>query len=254
MLIEERRDKILQLLYKHKSVMVNELAQSLNTSVHTIRNDLSYLEKENLLRRTHGGAILNEKSIRRTFQSSVRYGESDDSQHAIAKEAAQHIEEGTTVYIGGSTTHYLMLQYINTSMNFTVVTNSLKIAIELSTVSNIDCYIVGGKVPYSANTNGSLTLELMRQFNFDTSFINTGIDAFSGLTTSNPEVALIQKAIIKQSKRVIFLGNHYRVGITSFFNVCSLEKVHTIIFDSNVPEAEKDNYKENHKYIEIIQT
>ncbi|WP_368505998.1 hypothetical protein AB3N04_05695 [Alkalihalophilus sp. As8PL] len=82
----------------------------------------------------------------------------------------------------------------------------------------------------------------------------TGIDAFSGLTTSNPEVALIQKAIIKQSKRVIFLGYHYRVGIRSFFKVGSLDKVHTIIFDSNVPEAEKDNYKENHKHIEIIQT
>lgn len=235
MFVEERRERILRKIYKDKTVTVQQLAEELKTSVHTIRNDLTYLEDQNHLMRTHGGAVLNERSRLNVMQTSVRYDQSDTYQHAIAKKAARLIKPGMTVYIGGSITQYLMLRYIKRDMEFTVVTNSLQVALDLSTNELIECYVIGGKVPYSSNTVGSMALKLMEYFHLDIAFINNGFDLERGMTTSNPEVAAFQTAVVQNAKQVVGLGNHYKVGIVTFASIAPLHQVDFLILDEKVP-------------------
>ena len=56
MLTEERRQKILHLLDRHKIVKSQDLVNLLNASESTIRRDLQDLENDGLLERIHGGA------------------------------------------------------------------------------------------------------------------------------------------------------------------------------------------------------
>jgi DeoR/GlpR family transcriptional regulator of sugar metabolism len=51
-----RWEKILQELLRHGEVSVDSLARNFSVSAATIRRDLSELERQGLLRRTHGGA------------------------------------------------------------------------------------------------------------------------------------------------------------------------------------------------------
>lgn len=238
MFVEERRERILKKLYKDKTLNVQQLADELNISVHTIRNDLSFLESQNHLTRTHGGAVLNEKSRINTFNTAVRYDESDPCQHAIARNAAQLIKPGMTVYIGGAVTHYLMLNYIAPNIELTVVTNSLQVAQDLSGNEQIECYIIGGKVPFSSNTVGSVAIKMLENFFFDVAFINAGVNLERGLTTSNPEVAIFQRIVIEQSKQVICLGNHYKIGAGAFSKISGLKEIDLLIIDSKWTEKE----------------
>jgi len=54
---EERVQGILNILAKEKRVFINDLCTTFSTSAVTIRKDLDFMEKQGLLKRTHGGAI-----------------------------------------------------------------------------------------------------------------------------------------------------------------------------------------------------
>ncbi len=56
----ERHQFIMDYLKIHKSVDVSFLSSELDVSEVTIRKDLEKLERDKLLLRSHGGAILNE--------------------------------------------------------------------------------------------------------------------------------------------------------------------------------------------------
>ena len=57
MLTLERQDEILDILNRNKSATVEELAAELYVSGATIRRDLRSMEKQGLIKRSHGGAM-----------------------------------------------------------------------------------------------------------------------------------------------------------------------------------------------------
>src|ERR1700730_11227587 len=57
MLVEERRQRVLDLVSKRGFVALADLARAIQVSESTIRRDLDELQEKGLLRRTHGGAI-----------------------------------------------------------------------------------------------------------------------------------------------------------------------------------------------------
>ena len=60
--MDNRRKKIIELLYKEGKVKVIDLSRLFGISEVTIRNDLTELEAEGLLERIHGGAVNTGKS------------------------------------------------------------------------------------------------------------------------------------------------------------------------------------------------
>ncbi len=64
MFLEERQDKILELLNENGKVLVKELAEMFGVTEDSIRKDLSTLELDGKLKRTYGGAV----SIREKLQ------------------------------------------------------------------------------------------------------------------------------------------------------------------------------------------
>lgn len=67
-ILNERQQKILERLETKKYISVNELGESLNVSLVTIRKDLTILEEAGYLYRTHGGA---SKQARYAFEQDV---------------------------------------------------------------------------------------------------------------------------------------------------------------------------------------
>lgn len=69
MFADQRRNLIIELLTEKGVVTVNDLTSMLNISVATIRSDLNQMEKQGLLLRTHGGAMLKaEETNKETDQ------------------------------------------------------------------------------------------------------------------------------------------------------------------------------------------
>ena len=58
MLIEERLNKIVEIIRINDSARIEELAETLEVSRDTVRRDLIRLENEGVIKRTHGGRRL----------------------------------------------------------------------------------------------------------------------------------------------------------------------------------------------------
>lgn len=55
----ERKDEIIRLISENRMVKAQDLSKQFGVSMETVRRDLADLEKNNIIRRVHGGAVLN---------------------------------------------------------------------------------------------------------------------------------------------------------------------------------------------------
>jgi DeoR/GlpR family transcriptional regulator of sugar metabolism len=100
---KERHAEILKILSRRKTVSVQSLTQRLEVSEVTIRKDLTLLEEQGKLMRTHGGAILSEDAAR-LRALPLRQHENTEAKRAIARRARALIREGDIIYLDAGST------------------------------------------------------------------------------------------------------------------------------------------------------
>ena len=151
MLAPERQKKILERLESDGAVSVAKLSEELAVNEETVRRDLEKLEKQELLRRTHGGAMpadggTNEASLEKRKTANV------EAKQRLAREAAKHIASGDTVFLDASTTTFFMAKEIKGLKNVTVITNSLRVIDCLAGCDGIRLIAVGGAVSVTSRS------------------------------------------------------------------------------------------------------
>lgn len=239
MFAEERREQILSKVKSSGRVLAKELMEEFQVSIDTIRRDLTMMEEDGLLKRTHGGAVPLSKVRRFPMDDRIRYSEGTEHQNAVAKIAASYIEQGDTLFIGGASIHYILLKYIPVDRDYTVITNSLIIAEKLKHHTNIETYIVCGKVKSEEGIVDSLATEFIRTLRIDTAFLTGGgISAKHGLSSSTPEGAIFQRAVAEVSRQKICLANFDKVGAEFFSKTLNLNDLDLLITDWEAPDEE----------------
>jgi DeoR family transcriptional regulator, fructose operon transcriptional repressor len=228
---DERRQEILKMLEQEGRVLAKDLATKFELSIDSIRRDLSIMEEQGFLKRTHGGAIPVTSVRKAPPAPSIRYDEGDVYQNAIAKLAASYIEENQTVFIGGAGIHYVMLKYLPKNFSFTVLTNSVEVAYHLRNLDNVQTYLIGGRVKNSGNITDALANEFARQFSVDLCFATAGALSARGLSTATPEVAIFHKTVYENSRKLIALIGHTKIGHDMFSGMYPIKKLSTIITD-----------------------
>ena len=81
---EERQKKILKYVNENKKISVKELSELLDTSVVTIRSDISKLQDKGLLIRSHGGVMANSYKIDDVIPSDVKFQKHKNEKKKIA--------------------------------------------------------------------------------------------------------------------------------------------------------------------------
>src|SRR5699024_396547 len=109
----------------------------------TIRRDLEKWEKEDKLRRIHGGALANQERERREIPHFAREITNIDEKKEIARLAAKQINEHDTVILDASSTALYMAKILE-NMPMTVLTNSINVSLELSVKQEITVISSGG--------------------------------------------------------------------------------------------------------------
>jgi DeoR family transcriptional regulator, fructose operon transcriptional repressor len=243
MFSDERRQEILKMLEQSGRVLAKDLATKFELSIDSIRRDLSIMEDQGLLKRTHGGAIPVTNVRMAARPPSLRYGEGSEFQNAIAKQAVTYIQDHQTVFIGGAAIHYVMLKYLPKEIPFTVLTNSVEIAYHLRNFANIQTYIIGGQVKNSGNITDALANEFARQFTVDLCFATAGALSSKGLTTATPEVAVFHKTVYNNSRKIIALMEHFKIGSDMFSGMYPVKKLNIIITDEETTGDQVDLLK-----------
>src|SRR5690625_1890684 len=103
MLILDRQNKVLQYVKSKKVVTVTELAKYFKVHEATIRRDLTLLEKEKKLIRTHGGAMIeDEVHSEPSFQERTEV--EFEIKQRIGQFAATLINDGENIILDSGTT------------------------------------------------------------------------------------------------------------------------------------------------------
>ena len=144
MLQLQRRNDIMELLKREKEMTVKELCAALYCSPATVRRDLSELEGKGLVKRSFGGAVLNESFFDQQ-PLSLRGVKSISEKQKICAKAAKLIKSGETVFIDASSTTYFLAPHLKEIPDITVITNNPHLNIVLSQM-NVNNYCTGGKM------------------------------------------------------------------------------------------------------------
>lgn len=242
----ERRERIYDYILKNKNVTVLELSQKLDVSEVTIRKDLGFLESQQLIDRTFGGAIIKSKIIREKSYFE-REKSMMDEKYLIGKKASEFVKANSTIILDAGTTTMEMAKCIKNIENLKILTNDLKIGIFLSDFSNIRVTLIGGKVSRkSKQCTGIEACREIEKYNVDASFL--GCDAFdmeNGFMTTGIEKMYLKNSFIKAAKKSFLLTSSDKYQKKSIVKVEPLNILTGIIVDRQSEKLIEDFNKFN---------
>ncbi|WP_433753066.1 DeoR/GlpR family DNA-binding transcription regulator [Paenibacillus amylolyticus] len=239
MLVAERYEKIVEWVDSQGSMRVTELSERCGVTEETIRRDLDKLEQAGRLRRSHGGAV--SVKYKDELQSEIPYPERAvahaEEKRRIASEAVKMVESGDRIALDASTTAWYMAAGLP-NIPLTVLTNSIKVAAELSNKEQIRVIATGGQLASkSLSFVGPLAERSLDAYHVDKVFLSCkGVHLTKGISESNELQALVKQKMIHIADEVILLADSSKFNIQAFTRVAEMSSVDKVITDQAVDE------------------
>lgn len=232
---EERQAKIAAYLQKAEFASLEELAQSVGTSVSTVRRDVTALEAQGLARRTHGGARLAQAPKNDEFVFHVRDTRQVPEKEAIGRACAAFIQPGQNVIIDGGTTCFHVARHLGDKIA-QVITNSLPVANLFSASNRHEVHVSGGVIyPRLGVLVGPDAVDTFSRLHADVAILGGGGIAAEGIYNSHALLVDIQRAMIAGAAKVIFCFDHTKFDRRSTFFLCDFAQVDVVITDAKAP-------------------
>jgi len=241
----QRGEWIVQTLMQSGAVSVDDLAQRFQVDSSTIRRDLEKLERQQLLRRVHGGAVpIDPRSYtvyteEITFQSNMH--KQVEEKTRIAQAALQLIEPGDSIALSPGTTTTHLARAIRQAQiaRLSIVTNALNIAMELAGMRDLSLTVVGGLLlPDFFALVGPMAEHNLGELYTSKAFIGShGINVEHGLTGPNQLEALSYRAMMRQAHQTIVLADHTKIGHIALYRITPVTAMQQLITDSTTPQA-----------------
>jgi DeoR family L-fucose operon activator len=235
MLVAERYEKIVQLVNERGSIRVSELSELCQVTEETIRRDLDRLERAGRLRRSHGGAV-SVKDYQGQQPPEIPYTEREITQaeekKRIAQEAVKLIQPHDRILLDASSTAWYMASNVP-DIPLTVLTNSIKVAIELSGKDKIQVISTGGILASrSLSYVGPLAERSLDAYHVDKAFLSCkGVHLERGISESNELQARVKQKMIGMADQVVLLADSSKFGVQAFTHVAELSEVDAIVTD-----------------------
>lgn len=233
----QRRDAIIKALSESRAVKATELAASFRVSMETVRRDLAELEQEGIVRRIHGGAILNTG-----YSIEPDYAEREiknfEEKRLIGKKAVSMVDDGDTIIIDIGTSTLEFAKMLKGKKKVTVLTNSLMIAFILTEDPDIKVIVFGGDVRHGeGTTSGFWAEEMVDGFYVDKLFLGVGaITVADGVMDYDIPETNLRRHFIRHSKLIVALADYSKFGIKALNVVCGTDKLDYLITDEKTDQ------------------
>lgn len=253
---DSRQKQIIDKLVKTGSVKTNELVEEFSVSIETIRRDFKELEREGVLKKTYGGAILATSQINVTelepWQERTKYYQEEKAR--IAQAAVRHVHDDMIVSTESGTTMFELAKFLNQKKGLTVITNDFYVAQEMFRSQKSSIYFLGGQLVLPGITVGELAKDALGHFAaIDLCFFSTdGLTLENGLTTSTAFTNELKKMMMKKAVKKIALVDHSKFGKTALFRTCFIDEIDLLITDSLIPKDILEKIREKGIPVEIV--
>lgn len=238
--MEERRRLILDKLLEQGRVSVAELSEDLDVSAVTIRQDLTALEIENLLKRTHGGAVKAEVSNSEDgleLSFDLRRQQQVDEKMALGKAAMSLIEVGSAIAFDASTTVCSIIPFLTELDNLTLVTNNLLATEALLANPRVEVLLPAGKLRRDAYSIIG-DPESLPNINLNIGFVSAwGISEQAGLTEVNEDEMAMKRALLSRCTKKVLLVDSQKWGQVAAYTYAHPNDIDIILTTNRVPQA-----------------
>ncbi|MHB8062497.1 MAG: DeoR/GlpR family DNA-binding transcription regulator [Ruminiclostridium sp.] len=248
----ERQEKILHYVNKRKKANIAELVSEFGVSKVTIRRDIDELARKELVVKTHGGVI----SLRNKFSYEIPYASksevNSEAKRKIGIMAAKLIEDRDIIILDAGSTTLEVAKNIK-SENVTVLTNDIKISMEVAHKHNINLIVVGGALNESVYTlTGNHTVDFFKKVHVNKTILGCdAIDLAFGISNRTMEEVDIKKAMIVAAEEVIMVTDSSKLNKKVFCFLCDTSEIDKLIIDQ-IDEADKILLEE--KGVEVLIT
>ena len=239
--ISDRRNRIVQMVNQDGQVRVAELSDYFGISEVTIRNDLTELERQDLLERIHGGAVRTNRSYYRlTIQE--RLATNVTEKMAIAEHARSLVNEGDTLFLNSGTTTIYIARAIRDIRNLLVVTNSPLVAQEMVYSGQSETILIGGSYHGPmAFTYGDDAVKQIGKYHAGKFFLSCdGISATAGIMTYNTHEVEVNRHFMENSSMIICVADYSKIGRFSRISIGMPDCLDALVTNPRANEAELD--------------
>lgn len=214
--VDARRKKIAQFLKRHRYLNIGELCQEFGISEATARRDMTVLAKDGKITRMHGGALGEFDS---TFASLRERERSHYAQKALIADAVHaQIADGSTCFLDAGTSVLAVARQLLLHMpsHLRVVTNSFAVIELLGGLSQIELFVLGGRVlDRQSAIFGQQACQSLRQWRFDTAIFSAqGVDA-GGLWNTQDDLVIFQQTLLARSKVAYCCLDKSKLGVST---------------------------------------
>ncbi len=246
-LVNARREKLAQMLQDQAYIPISNVCSQLNISEATARRDLAFLEANQRIVRTYGGALVeyNQK-----FPSFLERQQVElKGKKKLAKVARDLIIPKSTCFFDAGTTIYALAFELKQKPveGVKIVTNSLPIAELMTGVQGIEVHLLAGQYLHRQGVIfGEATVKTVRFYDIDDAFMSAeGFDQ-KGLWNSDATVVEFQRQVIRQSSRKVFCLGAEKMGKRAPVFLSDWGNVNVLISDaisSDLPVYSQAQFK-----------
>ncbi|MGK5533359.1 DeoR/GlpR family DNA-binding transcription regulator [Streptomyces sp. URMC 129] len=257
LLAGQRRALILEEVRRRGGIRVSELTRMLQVSDMTVRRDLDVLARQGALEKVHGGAVPVGEQRTHEPGFEAKSALETTAKHDIARAAAGLVVPGSAVALSGGTTTFAVAHRLLDVPDLTVVTNSVRVADVFHDARRAagnaggpggghaghaaTVVLTGGVRTPSDALVGPVADAAIGSLRFDLLFLGVhGITVEAGLSTPNLAEAETNRHFIRSARRVVVVADHTKWGTTGLSSFASLDEVDTLVTDSGLPEADRE--------------
>ena len=253
----ERQDHIARLVEEHGRARVADLAARFSVSGVTIRKDLLALEAAHRIVRAHGGALAIDRS-RPEVAFDIRERLQADEKSRIGAAGAALVQDGESFVMDASTTALSVARHLKGRpvwSQLTIITNGLRIALELAGQPGITVLMLGGRVRWEAmSVVGQLGDGLFERINVQKAFLGAaGFTVESGLADATDEEAQIKRSMVTAAREVIAIVDHTKWERAAFATFCPTDRIGIVLTDAAAPAGMVDELRRAGADVRLIE-
>ncbi|MGB3413847.1 MAG: DeoR/GlpR family DNA-binding transcription regulator [Microbacteriaceae bacterium] len=225
----DRQAQVLDLLESEGFRTIKQLALKFEVNESTIRRDLYLLEKDQLIERTHGGALPTRGEDKPAY---LKEPINQQEKIAIGAAMAERVLDGQTILLDSGTTTLEVAKRLK-GERITVITNDIRIGYEISRARSAHLVIIGGELLPNVHTIWGVTaVEQIKRLNVDVAIFGADAVSSEGITNTSSYEIELKQTMLAIAKEAFFVADSSKFGREALFKVFGYEKFTAGITDS----------------------
>lgn len=228
--MNNRLKYIQEMLLSKGEISLQELSDTLNVSLVTLRKDVTQLQEEGLAVRQRGKVALpdNHHAIQQPYR--LRKVLFENEKRLIAEKVMEMISEDDSIILDSGTTTYAIAKELFHQKHISIATNSI-CAANILNDSEHSLFIAGGQISSRGMcTVGKAAEDYFKNIHANKAFIaTTGVREDLSLTVTLDIEIGVKKAMIEAANEIILVATSDKFHNNNLFSFCEADKIDKII-------------------------